>query len=320
MYNYFNFIITILFIINIILFILKLSNDINKFFIKQEVNFKETYGENSYVVITGASSGQGKQFAYEFAKRDLNLLLIGSKNIEKTQKELNHLYPNIRIKSIIVDFCRAHKKNFFTKIKREIDKIDVSILINNIGHRVAWDPYHEMPENKINDTIVCGTIVQSQMTRIVIPNFLKRKNFGKKSALIFITAQCIHSNYFINSFDNILTLPYVSVYEASNVFGYAHANSIYQEYKNDFDILNITPGAVVTENTQYLASVMLSVNCDYFVQAVMKLIGNIEGNSCGCWQHELSLYLVAIFPFIKPFVLKDTGKLLANQYMQNYVE
>ena len=47
MYNYFNFIITILFIINIILFILKLSNDINKFFIKKEVNFKETYGEVS---------------------------------------------------------------------------------------------------------------------------------------------------------------------------------------------------------------------------------------------------------------------------------
>ena len=130
----------------------------------------------------------------------------------------------------------------------------------------------------------------------------------------------IYSNYFINSFDNILTLPYVSVYEASNVFGYAHANSIYQEYKNDFDILNITPGAVVTENTQYLSSVMLSVKCDSFVQAVMKLIGNIQGNSCGCWQHELSLYLVAIFPFIKPFVLKDTGKLLANHYMQNYVE
>lgn len=149
MYKYFNFIITILFIINIILFICKISSDINKFFIKNEVNFKETYGENSYVVITGASSGQGKQFAYEFAKRNLNLLLIGSKNIEKTQQELNHLYPNIKIKSIIVDFCRAHKKNFFTKIKREIDKIDVSILVNNIGHRVAWDPYHEMPEKKL---------------------------------------------------------------------------------------------------------------------------------------------------------------------------
>lgn len=320
MYNYFNFIITILFIINIILFIFKVSNDINKFFIKNEVNFKETYGENSYVVITGASSGQGRQFAFEFAKRDLNLLLIGSKNIEKMQQEINVIYPNIIVKILIVDFCRAYKKKFFTKIKREIDKIDVSILINNIGHRVAWEPYHEMPEKKINDTIVCGTIVQSQMTRIIIPEFIKRKNVGKKSALIFITAQCIHSNYFINSFENILTLPYVSVYEASNVFGYAHANSIYQEYKNDFDILNITPGAVVTENTQYLSSVMLSVKCDSFVQAVMKLIGNIQGNSCGCWQHELSLYLVAIFPFIKLFVLKDTGKLLANQYMQKYVE
>jgi len=319
MYKYFYFLITILVIINIIFFILKISNDINKFFITKEVNFKETYGENSYVVITGPSSGQGKHFAFEFAKRGLNLLLIGSKKTEKTQQEINNIYPNIKIKNIIVDFCKAYKKNFFTKIKKEIENIDVSILVNNIGHRVAWNPYHEIPEQKINDTIICGTIVQSQMTRLVIPNFLKRKNIGKKSSLIFITAQCIHSNYFINSFDNILTLPYVSVYEASNVFGYAHANSIFQEYKDDFDILNITPGAVITENTQYLSSTILSVNCDFFVQTIMKLIGNVQGNSCGCWQHELSLYLVSIFSFIKPSVLKETGKLLATQYMKNYL-
>jgi 17beta-estradiol 17-dehydrogenase / very-long-chain 3-oxoacyl-CoA reductase len=300
-------------------FILKISNDFNKFFINKEINFKEIYGENSYVVITGASSGQGKHFAFEFAKRGLNLLLIGSKKTEKTQQEINNIYPNIKIKNIIVDFCKAYKKNFFTKIKREIENIDVSILVNNIGHRVAWNPYHEMPQQKINDSIICGTIVQSQMTRLVIPNFLKRKNNGKKSALIFITAQCIHSNYFINSFDNILSLPYVSVYEASNVFGYAHANSIFQEYKDDFDILNITPGAVITENTQYLRSTILSVNCDIFVQTIMKLIGNVQGNSCGCWQHELSLYLVAIFPFIKPRILKETGKLLANQYMNKII-
>lgn len=119
MYNYFNFIITILFIINIILFILKLSNDINKFFIKKEVNFKETYGENSYVVITGASSGQGKQFAYEFAKRDLNLLLIGSKNIEKTQKNLTIFIRILELKVLLLIFAERIKRTFLQKSKEK---------------------------------------------------------------------------------------------------------------------------------------------------------------------------------------------------------
>jgi 17beta-estradiol 17-dehydrogenase / very-long-chain 3-oxoacyl-CoA reductase len=313
-------IIRLLIIINIILFIVKLSYDFKKYFLTNELNFKEMYGENSYAVITGASGGQGKRFAFEFAKRGLNLLLIGYKETINTQQEINEVYPDIIIKIIVVDFCKAHKKKFFNKIEKEIKSIDVSILVNNIGHRVAWNPYHEMPAQKINDSIICGTIVQSQMTRLIIPIFLKRKQCQKKSALIFITAQCVYSNCFINTFDdNILTLPYVSVYEASNVFGYAHAMSIYKEYKDEFDILNITPGAVVTENTQYLHSTILSVKCDYFVKQIMKLIGNVQGNSCGCWQHELSLYILLFLPsFIKDKLLKDVGDLLANEYMTKY--
>ena len=294
-------------VINIILLLKTIWIIINKYFLLKEFNLLDRYGKNSYVAITGASSGQGKEFALQFGKRGFNLLLIGSVKIEKVR-----LYPQCLIKTIEVDFCDAYKPDFFDSIETEFKNLDISILVNNVAHRFAWKPYHEMPRNKINDIIICGTIVQSQLTRLIIPELLKRE---KRSGIIFISSQCIYSNYFINFNENILTLPYVSVYEGANIFGYAHANSIYEEYKNDIDILNITPGAVITENTKdFLQDAPFKINSVDFINSVMKLIGNITGTSCGCWQHAISMLIVSFFPFIKTPILKKTGLSIAEYY------
>jgi len=302
-------------IINFILLVISSYNSIKKYFFLNEVDFAERYGKNSFVVITGASSGQGKEFAIQFAKRGLNLLLIGRANIKNVKNIIKIKYPKCIVKTIVVDFCDAYKEHFFDVIEKEFEKLDTSILINNIGHRFAWNPYHEMPRNKINDVITCGTIVQSQLTRLIIPELLKRK---KKSGIVFITSQCVYSNYFINFSENILTIPYVSVYEATNIFGYAHASSIYEEYKNQIDILNITPGAVITENTQnFLQNIPFNVKSSEFICSIMKLIGNVTGTSCGCWQHAFSLFIISIFPFIKKPILRKTGLSIAEYYTKS---
>ncbi len=45
----------------------------------------------SYVVITGASSGIGKEFAKRFAKRDFDLLLVATneEKLLKAKEEIN---------------------------------------------------------------------------------------------------------------------------------------------------------------------------------------------------------------------------------------
>ena len=309
---YFVYIIHFLIIFNIILFIFQFGKSVNKYFLLREINLAERYGKNSYVAITGASSGQGKEFAIQFAKRGFNLLLIGSPNVINTKREIQNKYSNCIVKIITVNFCNAYKPGFFNIIENKFKKLDICILINNVGHRYAWNPYHEMPRNKINDIITCGTIVQSQLTRLIIPELLKRE---KKSGIIFVTAQCVYSNYLINFNENILTLPYLSVYEGANIFGYAHATSIYEEYKNQIDILNITPGAVITENTkEFLNDTMFKVNSTYFINSIMKLIGNTTGTTCGCWQHSFSLFIISIFPFIKRPILNKVGLSIANYY------
>ena len=71
--------------------------------------------------------------------------------------------------------------------------------------------------------------------------------------------------------DNNITVPYLSVYEGANAFGFYQGNSIYKEYldkkyDNKIHILNVMPGAVVTENTEYLGGTMFNVSAENFVK------------------------------------------------------
>ncbi len=317
-------IIIIIFCIQISLLMISLARGIHKYFLIKELDLNKRYGKGSWVIITGASSGQGYDFAMEFASRGFNILMIGSKRTDETAKEIKEKYPTVETKIIYKDFTKAFDNNFFDDISTTFNELGtkIGILVNNIGFRTAWEPYHEMPIELIKGSIAAGTLVQARLTQLVIPFFISRKNQGNgnlNSALINITAQCLHPNYLfgINS-TNEISVPYLSVYEAANAFGFYHGNSIYKEYKDKFDILNITPGAVITKNTKYLNDTMFSVNSDVFVKQIIKMMGNVNGHTCGYWGHAFSNFLINLAPFMKDHILEKVGKTISNNFMKDY--
>jgi len=293
---------------------------IHKYFLMNELDLHNRYGDGSWVVITGASSGQGYDMAMALAKRGFNICMIGSKRTDKTALQISKEYPNVKTKVIYKDFRQAFNDDFFTDIQTAFDDIgnDLAIMINNVGHRVGWKPYHEMNAHYIKDVIATGTIIQSRLTHMAIPFFLKRKRNDKKSALINITAQCMHPNFLFGiTVSNEISVPYLSVYEAANAFGFYHANSIYKEYQGYFDILNITPGAVITNNTTCLSDTLFNVSSATFVENIMKMIGNVQGHTCAYWGHALSSYLINFMPLMKDNMLKKVGETISSDFMQN---
>ena len=319
-----------LIIFQICLLLMTTFNGIRKYFFTQELNLIERYGKDSWVVITGASSGQGAEMASAFAERGFNLLLIGSKRTDNTIRHITTSYPAVKTRVIYKDFREAFNDNFFEDIATVFAEIgdNLAVLVNNIGHRVGWNPYHEMNPKYIRDVIAAGTIVQTRLTHMVIPIFLRRKALAckelataahqqKTSALLNITAQCMHPNFLFGvTLDNEISVPYLSVYEAANAFGFYQANSIYHEYHGQFDILNITPGAVITQNTTCLKSTIFNVQSDVFVKKIMALLGNVQGHSCAYWGHALSNYLINLAPMLKDKMLKTVGETIAQDFMQ----
>jgi short-subunit dehydrogenase len=320
-----------LMIFQILLLLNKAVKGIHKYFFLNEKDLLDRYGgAGSWVVITGASSGQGYDMALAFAKRGFNLLMIGSKRTDKTAEIIARDYPLVKTKVIHKDFRQAFQEDFFNDIQTTFDEIglDLAVLVNNVGHRVGWNPYHEMKSSYIRDVIATGTIVQSRLTHMVIPFFLKRNEVAmaerannnrkqtKTSALINITAQCMHPNFLFGiTLSNEISVPYLSVYEAANAFGFYQGNSIYKEYQGQFDILNITPGAVVTDNTGCLKDTLFNVPSAVYVAQIMKMIGNVQGHSCAYWGHALSNYLINLAPTIKDNMLKKVGETIARDFM-----
>jgi len=308
--------------------ILHICKGIYKYFIMKPMNIFERYGgEGMWVVITGASSGQGKALALAYAEYGFNLLLIGSLRTKNTIAEINAKYPRVEVSVIYKDFRKAFETDFFDDIQKEFTRLStkIAILVNNVGHRIGWKSYHEMKPEYIRDIIATGTIVQSRLTHMIIPIFLERRqqtlqsrrSTTMTSALINITAQCMHPNFLFGiTMSNEITVPYLSVYEASNAFGFYQSNSIYKEYKGYFDMLTITPGAVITENTECLNKTIFCIPSSQFAQNIIKMMGNVQGVTCAYWGHAISSYLINIIPLCKDVILEQVGNIIATDCMK----
>lgn len=290
-----------------------------------EINYQAHYGADAWMAITGGSSGQGRQLALQWASRGFHVLLIGSKRSFDVAKEIRGHYPNIQARIVLCDFSRAFEPGFFDPVERALQGIPkgrFAAMIHNVGHRVAYRPYHHMPTGLMRDTIAVGTLTQAVMTRLALPLLRVRQSHAQRSVMVFITAQCMHPTFGPGLFSSPqLCVPYLSVYEASNVFGFYHASSIWKEYRDDptscVEFLIITPGAVLTQNTAgFLAGAPAAVTAKDFVATIMRLTGNVEGPWSASWKQGLSLYLSNLFPPLKEKVLRATGAAIAEGLMQ----
>ncbi|MEO1098333.1 MAG: SDR family NAD(P)-dependent oxidoreductase [Bacteroidota bacterium] len=90
---------------------------------------KKKFG--SWAIITGASSGIGKEFAYQFAASKINLVLIARREnlLEKLGDELKSKY-DIEVIKLKLDLTEP---SFIEKIDNEIVNLDIRLLISNAG-------------------------------------------------------------------------------------------------------------------------------------------------------------------------------------------
>lgn len=305
-------------LVNTIFNILKFLLDSIKFTYKHTKKLTDMYGNNSWIIITGASSGQGKDYSLEFAKKGFNLLLLGSKGCYDTEKIINTKYPTVKTEVIVKNFCFSYEENFFDDLKLSIMNKDISGFISNIGHRYGIETYYEIEEKKIVDIISAKGITQSKLLKILLPKFLER---NKKSFIIIVSA-LVQNKPSIYDSDNINTLPFLSIYEGINAYSYIQAKTIFEEFKNNpvyknIDFLNITPAAVITSNTiGPLKNVPFSVKSKYFVKKSIGLLNNYNGITCGCLEHLIASYLPSLLPMklFKNYIEYNIGKNIAKHY------
>jgi short-subunit dehydrogenase len=129
---------------------------------------------NSYALITGASSGIGLEIANNLANRGYNLVLTARREerLASIAKEISEKFK------VEVDFitCDLSNINAPTEIFNFCNdkSYKVEVLINNAGYGIKT-PFHETPMQDEEDFIrVLGTSVIA-LTKIFLPSMIENQ-------------------------------------------------------------------------------------------------------------------------------------------------
>jgi short-subunit dehydrogenase len=190
---------------------------------------------NKQVLITGASSGIGKAFAHEFAKRSYNLILV-ARRTDRLNALAQELHKAYQIDSTIlsIDLSQADATQKIAQAIEEKNLI-VDILVNNAGlgdHSL----FAEQNLDTIDQMIQVNIKALVDLTRYFLPGMIQR-NHG----------------YILNvaSTSGLQAIPTMAVYAASKAFVIQFTRAIAAEYSHTkLHFTALCPGPVLTEFSQ----------------------------------------------------------------------
>jgi len=194
------------------------------------------YGK--WAIVTGATSGIGKAFAYELAAKKMNLLII-SRSSEKLEKVQSEIINNYKVQ------CRYITHNFeqypAPKFSQEFEQVcqeltengGIGVLVNNVGiSNEIPELFHSISLTDIDRMITVNINSTLHMTHVVLPHMLNRK------------AGCIIS---VSSASSLHPTPMLAVYSATKSFMAQFSRSIHYEYKeHGIDVLCLVPYYVIS--------------------------------------------------------------------------
>ncbi|HCJ66755.1 MAG TPA: short-chain dehydrogenase, partial [Elusimicrobia bacterium] len=128
------------------------------------------------VLVTGATSGIGREIAKQMAHYGSKVLLCG-RNIETMNSLLKELNA-ITLSSPKVFFVDLADTKSLQELITEVNKsYDIGILVNNAGFGYIGD-FYTMPENKIRSMQEVNIIATVELCRAFLPKMVKKSGSG----------------------------------------------------------------------------------------------------------------------------------------------
>jgi len=184
------------------------------------------------VLITGASTGIGKEFAHIHAKKGGDLIIVArSKDkLEQLKSELESKY-SVNVMVIAKDLTLpVAPKEIYDEVKSA--GIEVDYLINNAGFG-GRGKFHEREWEADLAMINLNIVALTHLTRLFLPDFVKR-NSGKILN--------------VSSTASLLPGPLQAVYYATKAYVTFFSNAIAEElHDTNVTVTALLPGATETE-------------------------------------------------------------------------
>lgn len=183
-------------------------------------------------LITGASTGIGKEFAHIHAEKggDLFIVARSKDKLDTLKAELEKKY-SVKVKVIAKDLSSlTAPKEIYDEINAA--GIEIEVLINNAGFG-ALGKFHEMDYDRQISMINLNVTALTALTHLFLPDFVKR-NSGK----ILNTS----------STASFMPGPLQAVYFATKAYVTFFSNALSEElHDTKITVTNLMPGATESE-------------------------------------------------------------------------
>lgn len=196
---------------------LKAVSNLYKTFLRPAKNLKK-YGK--WAVVTGATDGIGKAYAFAFAKKGMSVLLISrtESKLQDVKKEIEAKgYDGVEVSYLVCDYSKFDKA-LQDKVAKVVKELEVGVLVNNVGISYRYPVFfHELTDDEVQNLMTMNIDSTVWMTRMVLPGMLERK----KGAIVNIS-----------SGSAMYDMPLLAGYSGSKSFIEKFSRALNAEYKS----------------------------------------------------------------------------------------
>ncbi|OAQ63616.1 short chain dehydrogenase protein [Pochonia chlamydosporia 170] len=130
-----------------------------------------------WAVVTGASNGIGKAFAYDLASRGCNIVLHGrnAAKLDKIASDLQRLHPGREFRTLLADASLSPSQTLAT-VEETLSDINVKILVNNVGATMPFghefDTLEAFTLSELEANVSTNATFPLLFTRALMPNLI----------------------------------------------------------------------------------------------------------------------------------------------------
>ncbi|WP_118914972.1 SDR family NAD(P)-dependent oxidoreductase [Mycobacterium shigaense] len=187
-------------------------------------------GQQTTVVITGASSGIGAELARGLARRGFPLLLVARRRdrLDQLAEEMHTEY-GVAAEVLPLDLSDSRARG---KLADRLRAEPIAGLCNSAGFGTSG-VFHELPVERESEEVTLNALVLMELTHAVLPGMVER---GAGAVMN------------IASIAGFQPLPYMAVYSATKAFVQTFSEAVHEElHGTGVSVTALCPGPVPTE-------------------------------------------------------------------------